>query len=159
MAVMYRQFKEQYLDILYASHKYPTRPLELERERFGFTHTQLGGRLAQQWRFSQNIEGLIRYHHHFAEVDWTDMPHPFKVSLAVTSLSDKYCDYLGIGCEEDTAAEFQSPIGSKEAAFFGPGGRRPDASGGRNSGRLYRRERHFPGTDSPSKSGSRLRRP
>ncbi len=119
MAVMYQKYKDDYQPVLYGSRPYPSKVTEFEKERFGFTHTQLGGRLARQWRFSETVEGLIRYHHHFAEMDWTEAPHLFKVCLAITALADKYCDFLGIGCEENQEMDFQSPIGSREAEFLG----------------------------------------
>jgi len=35
----------------------------LEATVFGFNHTELGARLAVQWKFPENIEGAIRWHH------------------------------------------------------------------------------------------------
>lgn len=37
--------------------------LELERECFGFDHTELGAEIAQRWRFPESLCDSIRFHH------------------------------------------------------------------------------------------------
>ncbi len=40
--------------------------VEAERRRLGFDHSQLGAKVAEQWRFSERVTAAIGYHHNSA---------------------------------------------------------------------------------------------
>lgn len=45
-------------------HAVEDRPLvDLEREHFGFDHTRLGEKIAENWRFPDGVRDAIRHHH------------------------------------------------------------------------------------------------
>ncbi len=68
---------------------------EAEQAVLGFTHPEVGGRLARAWSLPESIVNCIRYHHDPEAVPVTE-PHVDAVHLA-----DTVCLLLGIGTGDD----------------------------------------------------------
>jgi len=83
-------------------------PLEvMEQKRLGFTHCQSGKVLAEHWRFSDDIVGVIEFHHH---VDHTasDPALVFLVHLSdllcrLRDLGHGYYEAMGVDLARDQA--------------------------------------------------------
>lgn len=64
--------------------------LEAERDVLGLDHAELGGVMAQDWRFSEDMIKLIRSHHQpSAEPDWIDLALLYTANVA--------CQMIGLG--------------------------------------------------------------
>ncbi len=61
--VLYNQDPAAAAELLLASDGDEEIMPDLERERFGFDHAELGGELARCWRLSDNLAETIRWHH------------------------------------------------------------------------------------------------
>jgi putative nucleotidyltransferase with HDIG domain len=68
---------------------------EAEQEVLGFTHPEVGARLAEKWSLPQTIVRCIRYHH-----TPEACPEPDPLVDAV-HLSDSVCILLGVGAGDD----------------------------------------------------------
>ena len=69
----------------------PETPLPaIERERIGFTHMDLGERIARKWRFSETAVSAIRFHHdsHRYDGDSQDVVRAVQVANFVCTLKD-----------------------------------------------------------------------
>ncbi len=64
--------------------------LEAEREILGLDHAHLGGLVARNWEFSQEMIDLITYHHEPEE-------RPEWVELAILYLANVTCQMMGVG--------------------------------------------------------------
>ncbi len=115
-AALVRAKPDEMREIWKRSHDPETEQLDVELELLGFSHTHIGGALANRWNLSETIEQTIRYHHHMREVLWTECSMEIKTVVALVSLADKYCRYLGIGYDHPlTDTDIK---GSAEAEFL-----------------------------------------
>jgi putative nucleotidyltransferase with HDIG domain len=64
-----------------------------EFKTFGFDHTQLGARLAAQWKLADALASVIRWHH-----APTDAPDAHKPLCACVFLADTLCARANVGC-------------------------------------------------------------
>jgi len=69
--------------------------LEAEKEILGMTHAEVGGKIASQWNFPQEITNAIAYHHKPEKFDPRDSLVP------IIHLADMGCLLLGIGVGTD----------------------------------------------------------
>lgn len=69
--------------------------VEAEQEVLGFTHPEIGGRLAEAWNLPSSIVSCIRYHH-----DPETTPEPAPLVDAI-HLADSVCILLGVGAGDD----------------------------------------------------------
>lgn len=76
---------------------------EAEQEILGFTHPEIGGRLAQMWSLPDSIVRCIRYHH-----DPESLPHADPLVDAV-HLADSVVMLLGVGTGDDGLSYRASP--------------------------------------------------
>lgn len=88
---------------------------DLERQRFGMSHSHVGAVLAIHWRLPASVVAAVRYHHdagHAAEDKLVAATHVAEVlsnaleltrheSAQVSSLSEAACRLLGINWQED----------------------------------------------------------
>ena len=65
--------------------------LEVEQQVLGFTHPEVGARLAEEWSLPETISRCIRYHH---DPDGLDRPDPL---VDAVHLADATCLLMGIG--------------------------------------------------------------
>ncbi len=68
---------------------------EAEREVLGFSHPEVGARLAEEWSLPPAIARCIRYHH---EPETTPTPEPL---VDAVHLADSVCILLGVGAGDD----------------------------------------------------------
>ncbi|MBW2619457.1 MAG: HDOD domain-containing protein [Deltaproteobacteria bacterium] len=71
--------------------------LEAEKEILGLDHAAVGGRIAQEWRFSDEMVELIAFHHEPEK-------RPESEDLALLYLADLACQLLGLGVGVDGLA-------------------------------------------------------
>lgn len=71
---------------------------EAEHQVLGYTHAELGGRLAEQWNLPPTITNCIRYHH---APDAAPQPSPL---IDAVHLADAVCLVLGVGGGDDGLA-------------------------------------------------------
>ena len=71
---------------------------EAEKEVIGINHEELGARVGQQWRFTDNLIYIIR-HHHMADKTARDNPE-----TALVYLADVMCMMIGFGTGVDGLA-------------------------------------------------------
>lgn len=71
---------------------------EAEKKVLGIDHGELGGRIAEKWRFSEAMADIIRNHHN------PDRASPEDPSLPIVYLGDCICMMMGIGLGSDGLA-------------------------------------------------------
>lgn len=71
---------------------------EAEREVLGFTHPEVGARLAESWSLPESIARCIRYHH-----DPEALPEP-DAFVDTVHLADSMCLVMGVGGGDDGLA-------------------------------------------------------
>jgi len=76
--------------------------LEAEQEVLGFTHPEVGARLAETWQLSEEINRCIRYHH---EPDDLPVPDP---RVDAVHLADVSCLLMGIGGGETDGLAYRA---------------------------------------------------
>jgi len=64
--------------------------LEAEEEVFGINHAELGGKIAEKWKYPEEIRDAIRYHHR-PDLLSEDRPVPWFVHL-----SDQFASLMGV---------------------------------------------------------------
>jgi putative nucleotidyltransferase with HDIG domain len=97
--------REVYADTLLEA-KATGRDLEvLEADRLGWTHSQIGGWLAQEWGLPPVIHEVAAWHHHPSEV----LEQPFGPMVALVAVSNNLMKLLKIG---DSGNLFVQPIGT-----------------------------------------------
>ena len=73
---------------------------EIERERLGFAHSDVGSYLIQKWNFPVELGKAIYYHHSIEEIDPSAMD-PFQVKfISVVHVANNIARFLGIGYRE-----------------------------------------------------------
>lgn len=65
--------------------------IKVEREYLGFDHTILGARIAEQWKFPQSVQDIIRYHHMSA-----NYRGPEKKLVCCVEIANVLCTLKGI---------------------------------------------------------------
>jgi HD-like signal output (HDOD) protein len=65
--------------------------LELERERLGFDHAELGGALLKKWKIPTSIGEPVTYHHSPASAE------QFRLETALIHLADIICQAMELG--------------------------------------------------------------
>jgi HD-like signal output (HDOD) protein len=65
--------------------------LELERERLGFDHAELGGALLKKWKIPTSIGEPVTYHHNPASAE------QFRLETALIHLADIICQAMELG--------------------------------------------------------------
>ncbi len=68
---------------------------EAEHDVLGFSHEEIGGMVAENWRLPETLVRCIRYHHTPGELDPPDM------MVDIVYLANTLCLLLGIGLGED----------------------------------------------------------
>ncbi len=71
---------------------------EAEDAVFGFTHTDVGSLLIQQWNLSDDLESAV-YLHHDLELAQEEAEAAMPL-ICTINLADRICHYLGIGTDE-----------------------------------------------------------
>jgi putative nucleotidyltransferase with HDIG domain len=94
---------EQYAEILRRVADDKVTFADAEEAVLGFTHPQIGGRLAEAWSLPESIRLCIAHHH-----DPEALPTPDPLVDAV-HLADSVCLMLGIGTGDDGLAYRASP--------------------------------------------------
>ena len=71
---------------------------EVEQEVFGFTHSDVGSLVIKKWKFSDEMEQMIKHHHNPDQFDGSD---PYLQRLTATvNLADALCYKTGIGVRD-----------------------------------------------------------
>jgi len=84
--------------------------LEAEQKIIGLDHAQLGGRIAQAWRFTPEMEALISFHHQPEQ-------RPEWVDLAILYLANLVCRLMGMGGGVDGLAYHGRKMSMKLLGF------------------------------------------
>lgn len=104
-------FRDEYLDLVDACNNQPARPVhELERERFGITHAELGAWLLKAWHLPDEVVTAIREHHN----PGYNASHAEHVRLML--VTDRLLASQGMGDDPATevAAEIYAALGLDE---------------------------------------------
>ncbi len=73
---------------------------EVEKEKLGFAHNDVGSYLIQKWNFPVEIGKAIYYHHSIDEIDPASMD-PFQVKyISLIDVANNFMRLLGIGYRE-----------------------------------------------------------
>lgn len=72
---------------------------EVEKELFGFTHTEVGALLADKWGFSSELKTVIGNHNNLDYIKNTQDLYEKSLLLGI-NLADSICTRLGIGYKE-----------------------------------------------------------
>ncbi len=73
---------------------------EVEREKLGFAHNDVGSYLIQKWNFPVELGKVIYYHHSIEEVDPSSMD-PFQVKyICIIDVANNCVRRLGVGYRE-----------------------------------------------------------
>jgi len=96
--VLSRYVKELFQEIIAEVREGGLGFAEAEKKILGIDHAELGGRIAEKWRFSDTMADIIRNHHN------PDRTSPGDDSTSIVYLSDCICMMLGIGLGSDGLA-------------------------------------------------------
>ena len=90
---------------------------DLEKEKFGYSHAQIGGLLAENWSLPENLIHAIRYHHYpeQAESTYTELSH--LVYLADLLMSRFQVGYALASSNMDGFALRLEKVGLKSSQF------------------------------------------
>lgn len=88
----------EYAEIARRVHEEKISFCEAEQAVLGFTHPEVGGRLAESWCLPDNMIRCIRYHH---SPDELEEPDPL---IDAIHLSDSVCLAIGVGGGDDGLA-------------------------------------------------------
>ncbi|MCF8061983.1 MAG: HDOD domain-containing protein [Deltaproteobacteria bacterium] len=90
------------INLLVSKHGFSFR--EAEKGVLGIDHAELGGMIAERWRFSGKMIDIIQHHH-------LPMEARFETEAAVVYLADTLCMTMGIGVGSDGLAyRFQKNV-------------------------------------------------
>ncbi len=73
--------------------------VDVERELFGFDHSEAGGMLAEKWGFSDELKTVILNHHSLEYIKKCEDLHE-KSLLLIIALADSICTRLGVGYKD-----------------------------------------------------------
>ena len=93
--ILKNQKGEIFSEIMQMSYNDQIPLVELEKERLGFTHAELGGLIIRKWNLSKALEEGVMYHHDLQDIDSLDTD--IQKFVALLDLTNKICLYLGIG--------------------------------------------------------------
>jgi putative nucleotidyltransferase with HDIG domain len=96
--VLSRYVKDLFQEIITEVRKGGLSFAEAEKKVLGIDHAELGGRIAEKWRFSEAMAEIIRNHHN------PDRAPPEDLSLPIVYLGDCICMMMGIGLGSDGLA-------------------------------------------------------
>lgn len=73
--------------------------IEAEKEIIGIDHAELGGKIADQWKFPDDLKDPIALHHNPGKIDERDAKEGIenKVTPSLVYFSDQLCVKMGIG--------------------------------------------------------------
>jgi len=90
------------INFLVSKHGFSFR--EAEKGVLGIDHAELGGMIAQRWKFSEKMVDIIQHHH-------LPMEARFETEAAIVYLADTLCMTMGIGVGSDGLAyRFQKEV-------------------------------------------------
>jgi len=93
--ILNNQRNELFTEIVQTVYNEELTFAEIEREKLGFTHAEVGGLIVKKWNLSTELEEAVTHHHSLSEID------PLEVEIlkfaALLNLADALCLYLGIG--------------------------------------------------------------
>ncbi len=98
--VINNNFPKEYVECLRTvlSNKVPV--YEVEKEIFGFDHSEVGEIFAEKWGFSSNLIFFIKEHHNYGLLSKKiDDPKTYQAYLTLL-LADSICTRLGVGYKE-----------------------------------------------------------
>jgi putative nucleotidyltransferase with HDIG domain len=78
---------------------------EVEQEKLGFTHAEIGALLVKKWNLSEELEKAIRFHHQVKPEMVVETPLLYFVDLA-----NKFCHKLGIGFIKEPELELKDEL-------------------------------------------------
>jgi putative nucleotidyltransferase with HDIG domain len=81
------------INLLVAKHGFSFR--EAEKAVIGIDHAELGGRVAERWKFSPKLVNIIRNHH------LPDENEEYDFETCIVHLADTICMMMGIGVGSD----------------------------------------------------------
>lgn len=93
--ILKNQKGEIFSEIMQISYNDQIPLVELEKERLGFTHAELGGLIIRKWNLSTALEEGVMYHHDLQRID--SLGTDIQKFVALLDLTNKICLYLGIG--------------------------------------------------------------
>ena len=94
--VLDRYFSDYYADVFKAIHEGGVVIVDVERDLLGVTHAEIGGVLAEEWRFSQAFTNAIMHHHCVSE------GHRYQRLVCLVHLADMICRRLEFGSSGDS---------------------------------------------------------
>ena len=92
--ILKNQKDEIFSEIMQISYNNDIPSVEVEKERLGFTHAELGGLIIRKWNLSRAFEEAVMYHHNLQDIDSLDTD--IQKFVALLDLTNKICLYLGI---------------------------------------------------------------
>lgn len=95
--VMNNCYPERFLFLMERVYNEMVRFSDIEREIFGFSHTEAGGLLAEKWGFSDTLVSVIKMHHFKKYDDISELSDDDRTLCSLVALSDALCVRLGIG--------------------------------------------------------------
>jgi putative nucleotidyltransferase with HDIG domain len=78
---------------------------EVEQEKFGFTHAEIGALLVKKWNLSEELEKAIRLHHEIKPEMKVDTPLVYFIDLA-----NKFCHKIGVGFIKEPDLELKDEL-------------------------------------------------
>ncbi len=102
---IYKSLLKEYNQLLYELDDY-SKVCDYEKERFGFTHAEVGGKIINKWNLPEVLEEITTYHHSFPDTIPENIKN--KKVIAIVSLANKICWKLSIGFNKTMEIEFEA---------------------------------------------------
>lgn len=94
--VLLQRFRHEYRPVLQEAQQGQRDILEIEAEKLGFTHDELGALMLERWRFPPRLLTAVRYHHNpDLELSTTGAGAPDRTLARIVCLADALSKSLG----------------------------------------------------------------
>lgn len=101
--ILSQQRREEFTRVLVLARERDLDLYQAEMEVFGTSHAEVGGLLAEQWRFPEVFIDVIRHHH-------DTRPDTMTSLTRLIHIADKICLSVGFCCKYDSAEQREGQV-------------------------------------------------
>jgi len=101
--ILSQQRREEFTRVLVLARERDLDLYQSEIEVFGTSHAEVGGLLAEQWRFPEVFIDVIRHHHDSQTDTMTPLTH-------LVHIADKICLSVGFCCKYDSVEQREGQV-------------------------------------------------
>ena len=101
--ILSQQRRDEFTRVLVLARERELDLYQAELEVFGTSHAEVGGLLAEQWRFPEDYIDVIRHHHGQQTDTMTTLTH-------LIHISDQICLNVGLCCKYESAEQREGEV-------------------------------------------------